>query len=592
MHNTSIKYIKAHVFMCLLVLISFSCKHNKSKEYTRVHTAEEVSVLTKYYKAHLTASIEALDSLKDTFSKSLYERARNEFKLVEPILAFTDKDNYKSLNAPNILKIEEEDVTNIKIKKPFGFQVIEELLFEERIDSLYLKEIITKTQNRLQLIHNNAKLHLKEYHILWLLRDQIARTALTGITGFDSPILEQSLQEAKTNYSTLNFIINTYKSKFNNKELLNSWLKEIKETKTILTGDFNDFDRYTFIQKHSHKQLQLLKETSSDWKVEYPLTMAFNNDMTSFFSKETFNLDFFSDYHFDKNNYKEKLTLGKKLFNDASLSKNERMSCATCHIKDKAFTDGLKTFPNQVRNTPTLPYVAYQKAFFYDARAGSLEGQIVGVVENKNEFHSNMKVLTQKVSTDSIYQNEFKTTYGKVSDLNIRNAIAIYMRSLGEFNSKFDKNINEVVHTISKSEINGFNLFMGKAKCATCHFPPVFNGTVPPNFKESELESIGVPNTVNEKELDTDLGRYHVFKTKERNHFFKTPTIRNIAKTAPYMHNGVYNDLQSVMSFYNEGGGEGLNYEVKGQTLPADKLILSVKEINDLIAFMESLSDE
>nr|BFF41432.1 cytochrome c peroxidase [Tenacibaculum mesophilum] len=597
MTNNFQKIKKAHVIMCLFLVSIIGCKQENATSYSKLDNQALVAKVQEYYSKRLDDCILSLEEINvvDEVSEKLnkYKLARREFKLIEPILAFADKENYKSLNAPNILKIEEEDATDIKIRAPFGFQVIEELLNEDEVDVAEVGSIIKKTVSRLKLIAANNTLYLKKHHVLWLLRDQIARIALVGITGFDSPVLEQSLLEAKTNYETLLFIINTYKSEFSKDKLYTDFVNELQTAQKMLQeGNFESFNRYDFIKNHTHKQLELLAKTSEDWKVEFPLTMAFNNNITSLFSKETFNIDFFNDYHQLENAMSNgKIALGRKLFNDKSLSKDGVMSCATCHIKDKAFTDGLATFPKQKRNTPTLPYAAYQQTFFHDGRAGSLEGQIVGVVENKNEFHTNLENLTETVKNDSVYTKSFANLYGKVTDFNIRNAIANYIRSLGDFSSKFDKNINNKENTLTTSEINGFNLFMGKAKCATCHFPPVFNGTVPPNFTETEVESIGVPN-MKETGLDDDLGAYDIFKTEERKYFFKTSTVRNISKTAPYMHNGVYETLEQVVDFYNKGGGEGLGYKVPNQTLPSDKLNLSEKEIKDLIAFMEALTDE
>ncbi|REH52458.1 cytochrome c peroxidase [Tenacibaculum gallaicum] len=597
MENNFQKIKKTHVIMCLFLVSIISCKQEKTASYTKVDNQALVAKVQEYYSKHLDSCISNLEEINavDEASEKLkkYKLARKEFKLIEPILAFADKENYKSLNAPNILKVEEEDATDIKIRNPFGFQVIEELLYEDKFDTIEVDNIVKATANRLKLIAENNTLYLKKHHILWLLRDQIVRIALVGITGFDSPVLEQSLIEAKTNYETLLFIIDVYKKEFSKSELYTAWIDELQAaSKTLNEGEFISFNRYNFIKNHAHKQLELLAKTAEDWKVEFPLTMAFNNNITSLFSKETFNINFFNDYHqLEKAMSDEKIALGRKLFNDKNLSKDGVMSCATCHIKDKAFTDGLATFPKQKRNTPTLPYAAYQQTFFHDGRAGSLEGQIVGVVENKNEFHTNLEHLTETVKNDSVYTKSFTDLYGKITDFNIRNAIANYIRSLGDFNSKFDKNINNKENTLTTSEVNGFNLFMGKAKCATCHFPPVFNGTVPPNFTETEVESIGVLN-LDETGLDNDLGGYNIFKTEERKYFFKTSTVRNVSKTAPYMHNGVYETLEQVIDFYNKGGGEGLGYEVPNQTLPSDKLNLSEKEIEDLVAFMESLTDE
>jgi cytochrome c peroxidase len=133
---------------------------------------------------------------------------------------------------------------------------------------------------------------------------------------------------------------------------------------------------------------------------------------------------------------------------------------------------------------------------------------------------------------------------------------------------------------------------MGKALCATCHFIPLTNGTVPPFFYETEKEVIGVPETAENKMLDDDLGFYWKFNEDLHKGMFKTPTIRNIELSAPYMHNGVYNTLEEVLDFYNKGGGGGLGFDLEHQTLPFDKLNLSIEEQNAIISFMKTLTDD
>jgi cytochrome c peroxidase len=146
---------------------------------------------------------------------------------------------------------------------------------------------------------------------------------------------------------------------------------------------------------------------------------------------------------------------------------------------------------------------------------------------------------------------------------------------------------------LSAAEKDGFNLFMGKGKCATCHHPPLFNGLLPPVFIETESEVLGVPKSKNKKspEIDPDLGKYNFTKSVIHKYAFKTPTIRNIELTAPYMHNGIFNTLEEVMDFYNQGGGKGLNIAPPNQTLPFDKLNLTKKEKENIISFLKSLTD-
>jgi cytochrome c peroxidase len=141
---------------------------------------------------------------------------------------------------------------------------------------------------------------------------------------------------------------------------------------------------------------------------------------------------------------------------------------------------------------------------------------------------------------------------------------------------------------------NGFNLFMGKAACGTCHFPPTFSGLVPPHFTDMESEVLGVPTHPTSKKIDPDLGKGAIYKYKSPiyAHAFKTPGLRNISRTAPYMHNGAYRTLQEVMDFYNRGGGIGIGTDVPNQTLPSEKLNLTKQEIAEIIAFMNALVEK
>ncbi|MFC4740680.1 cytochrome c peroxidase [Flavobacterium ponti] len=586
--------LKAIIIYSLLVF-TVGCQ-NKEKY-------DDVSGFIKletYFKNQLAKSSEVSDSLNSSTSlnekKRLYKKARMHFKKVEPILAYIDSDSYFYLNQPNLLKVEEEDFTDIKIKQPTGFQVIEETLFDETVDVEELKKNVALTSNRIKFIHKNQHLKfLKKHHVLWIVRDAINRVALTGITGFDSPVLENSLVESTTVYNSVKEIISFFENEFQDEKLFFQWNKQLDSNINALSkSTFQKFDRYTFIKENTHQSLILWHKIVKNWQVEFPFEKAIYNNATNLFTDKTFNINYFTD---QKGNPIEadKVALGKTLFNDTSLSNDKTMSCATCHKQELYFTDGLAKSPGTTRNSPTLFYAALQKGFFHDKRTGSLEGQVVDVVNNLNEFHLSLNDLEKRVLENSTYQETFEKVYAEpINNQLIRNAIASYIMSLTPFNSKFDKNMQGKENSLTQSEKNGFNLFMGKAKCATCHFAPLFNGLVPTVFKESELELIGVPNskdTINAI-VSTDLGRYGIYKTEQKKHFFKTPTIRNIEKTAPYMHNGVYTTLEEIVDFYNKGGAAGLGIELEFQTLPSDKLNLTNQEKKDLVAFMKTLTDK
>lgn len=586
---------KAYLCVCLLLLI-VGCGKEEKKYVSIDPFSKNISALYNEYLTNAIVSLEKLNlEIPSEERKEHYKEARKYLKMMEPILAYSDKDNYKSLNAPNIIQVKGEESQDTRVINPIGFQVIEENLYEEEIDTVTLTRAINVTRDRLKLIKENFSLKLKDYHIIWLIREQIVRIATTGITGFDSPVLSQSLLESKYSYNTLIEIVKMNENKFKSNELKDKFIKEIIAAQKDLEHDFDTFDRFTFIKQHTDKQLKLLVEVQKDWNVKFPFEMALSNTLTTLFSKDALNINYFSDQLSDTTNLAQKVEFGKELFNDKSLSKDYSMACATCHVKELAFTDGKKTFDkNQTRNTPSVAYSAYQQAFFTDARAGSLEGQVIGVVKNHNEFNMSMDSIVSRVQQNDFYKNKLEKLYNNIRiDYNIRHAIASYIRSLNPFNSKFDKNIRGEENTLTKEEQLGFNLFMGKAMCATCHFAPVFNGTVPPNYTDTELEFIGVPATTDtiNAQLSPDLGRYELFKTSERKHFFKTPTVRNAGVTAPYMHNGVYANLEEVINFYNIGGAAGLGIKNDYQTLPFDNLSLTAKEIDALVAFTKTLTD-
>jgi cytochrome c peroxidase len=292
------------------------------------------------------------------------------------------------------------------------------------------------------------------------------------------------------------------------------------------------------------------------------------------------------------------IQLGRGLFFEPQLSGSGSQSCASCHHPDKAFSDGLPQSaaffagaptaePTPLRNTPGLSHVAFQSAQFWDLRAETLERQVPHVINGPAEFGTDFLTVLARLRAHPEYPKRFARAFSIESDSSIAvgtvtKALAQYMRSLARWNSPFDQYMRGEPNALAPAAIRGFNLFAGKALCATCHFAPTFSGLIPPRYLESESEVLGV---------DPDLGRFSIHPVWPFKHSFKTPTLRNVALTAPYMHNGSMATLQDVMNFYNAGGGVGLGLKVSNQTLPSDSLGLTQAEMDDVIAFMESLTD-
>ena len=286
------------------------------------------------------------------------------------------------------------------------------------------------------------------------------------------------------------------------------------------------------------------------------------------------------------------------------LSGNNSRSCASCHKPEKAFSDNSRTslsFSNNGnihRNTPVLVNSAFQMSQFWDGRVTYIEDQIDQVISNPLEMHGNLDNAAKLLRESDEYKKLFSAAFphedgNEISSATIGKALATYVRSLQSFDSRFDQYMRGDFEALSESELKGFNLFMGKGKCATCHFLPLFNGSVPPFFKETESEILGVPASTSKSNavIDDDKGKYHKFPHFLLENMFKTPTVRNIALTAPYMHNGVFQTLDEVIEFYEDGGGNGLNLQLENQTLPSDKLNLTAQEKSALIDFMHALTD-
>lgn len=533
---------------------------------------------------------------------------RAAYKKIEPITAYYFSFYANKLNGPPIPFFEEEE-PDIAQNEPFGLQVIEGYIFpylkKENANKLKI-QIDETVRIAKELPTINESFEFNDANIFDALIEEVYRITAMGITGFDSQTAQNGLPECADALSGLQQYISFYKKPFTEKlpgkfKILE---KNIAAARFYINNkNFNGFNRMEFVTQYlnpiaqligAYKKVNGLKDNPSG---RYYSAIQKNNTL---FSKDAFNPYRFLD---DYNTSPEKIELGRQLFYETQLSSNNNRSCASCHQPSKAFTDGLTTsvaldgHSQLPRNAPTLWNAALQRNLFVDSRSRNLEDQVLQVLNNALEMSGSAQAVAEKIITQSNYKTIYEKAYpnNKVSNAtqNICNAIACYERTLIALNSKFDKHMNGVP-TLNTAEINGFNLFMGKAKCGTCHFMPLFSGAKPPRYYYIESEVIGVPAISTNKakqKLDSDSGRYLITQSKIHLFSFKTPTLRNVALTAPYMHNGVFKTLDAVVEFYNNGGGQGLKIAPENQTLPFDKLNLSAKEQKDIIAFMKTLTD-
>jgi len=589
--------LKYFTFLFILLSFFFSCKKNEASKPT---VKQELLVDLSKLSNEITAFQKLVKN--NSLQKEIvaqFKKSRLAYKKVEWAVEYFIPETARFMNGPALDEMELEENRSFE---PHGFQVIEEMIYPE-----YNPESKEDLTRELNIFQANIKqlqstfdvITISDDYVLDAIQQNVFRVIALGITGFDSPILQSSILEAGESLTSIPNLLEKINS--NNKSI--SELKEMTENAQKYcteNNNFNAFNRAIFISEYLNPISKKLKafqkeEQIKDVKKSSPLKPT----IETLFDKDAFDVNAFvlsQEYNFTK----DKSVLGEKLFYDKSLSKNNDRSCASCHHPEKAFTDGLKTNlsltgSNLARNTPTLTYASLQNAQFWDMRQIDLEKQSVDVIQNKDEMHGSMDNIHAKILLDQEYIKLFKKAYPKTSKpeaWQIQNAIASYVRSLNSFDSRFDEYMRGNKNSLNNQEIEGMNLFMGKAKCATCHFTPLFNGTVPPSYSKTEHEVIGTPNEASGKTLSLDKGRYLYNKMPQLVGAFKTPTVRNAAVTAPYMHNGVFKTLEEVVSFYNKGGGQGLGYSVENQTLPFDKLNLTVKEEQALVVFMKTLTDK
>lgn len=590
------------IFISIIVLFicqNYACQVKATQQGeagVKAYFNQNADILIQKLKVLETAldKKEPLPQLQTHFAQARYAYKKNE-----ALAEYYFQGLTKRLNGPVLPDIKVEDG---QVLPPHGFQVIEQSLFSpDTLPTQTLKnEIEILITDVLFMKKSLSETSIQAHHFYELIQHHIIRIATQGITGLDTPLSQYAMLEANFSIQSMVDLCQLYHDNTPLAFTENSQ-NAIKYLKN--NPDFNSFDRMTFIK-------QYLMPMSDHFKKTYPPQYIMpknskpnpNMALKDMLEGKDWNADFFTTYTTSHTN-EPKVALGKALFFEKGLSKNGLMSCGTCHQPDKQFTDGLKKANDFVhsgslaRNTPTIYYAGLQNSQFYDMRAIYLEDQIETVINNKNEFNLSSDKVAQKVLQNTEYAQLLKTAFpdkNAFGSFEIRNAIAAYVRSQNPFSSPFDDYMRGDSSALSQEAITGFNLFMGKAKCGTCHFMPIFNGTVPPWFNKSESEVIGVPatNVFKKATIDPDLGRYGITRLDELKYAFKTPTLRNAAQTAPYMHNGVYDKLEDVIEFYHVGGGVGIGIDLPNQSLPFDNLILNNNEKQALIRFIEALSDK
>ena len=525
-----------------------------------------------------------VDSLRASLCKT-----RLAYKKTECLLAYYFPEFVEEhINGAPVLHIERNDSRAI-VKEPEGLQVLDDLVAgdanDEKVKIASLAQSL-KTHTR-SILTGFKQLQIKDHEFIDAIRLELVRIFSKGITGFDTPGSLNALPEAASSMVAIKAFV---------KEKDNKELGDLLDGAIVYLNQpvsFDEFNRLQFLKQYLNPLYSKLGQMGSKASNTTGIN-AWNKASQNVFANNFLNPYYYTQLKETEDN--EALRqLGKKLFYDPLLSSNNQISCASCHDPSLAFADGRPKSLSNVqgrtvqRNAPTLLNAVYARRYFYDMRAFTLEQQAEHVIFNQMEFNTAYSAILQKLNNSGKYKTITRGQFSK--------ALASYVLSLRSFNSAFDKYVRDEQRTIDTAVQQGFNLFMGKAQCGTCHFAPAFSGLVPPLYTENESEVLGVPEDPNAivKKADADSGRLSNKIYSEQawiyERAFKTVTVRNAGLTAPYFHNGSYKTLNEVIEFYNNGGGVGMGLKIKNQTLAADSLHLNEIEKKSLVAFIESLND-
>lgn len=293
---------------------------------------------------------------------------------------------------------------------------------------------------------------------------------------------------------------------------------------------------------------------------------------------------------------KDLVQLGKVLFYDPRLSGSNQISCMSCHAPEMNWSDGRRVSlghdqaANQ-RNSPSLENIWFFKNLFWDGRAGSLEEQLLGPISSKVEMHQELKVLPKKLKAIRGYEALFIAAYGdkRITTERVAKAIASYELTFTSRKSDFDYFLEGNEKRMSNQQIHGLHLFRTKARCMNCHSGPLFS--------DDDFHNLGL--TYYKRSKYEDLGRYMVTKKPEDVGKFRTPGLRNVLRTRPWFHNGLFDNIEGVLNMYNNGmpqpkAGAGDEHDplFPKTDVHIKRLHLSLEERNAIIAFLGAITTE
>jgi cytochrome c peroxidase len=604
-------------FVSIVAIVIFSFRQN-----------ENANSYVSYYHQQLYSFQSAEKKLLEVINKSnlstdsnfqdikhAIQTTRNKLKGMDFWFRYLNPLSHKKINGP--LPVEWETEVFEKFEKPYkregaGLTLASQYLDEKQKNKIVLANLIQQSIDAVESYsHDSIVKELDSYNHFYLCnRLYLLNLATIYTTGFECPNSESIIPELRSMLIETNNIYTLFNESYSSASLTQNYLDLYNNTIQFANAqpdNFENFDHYTFIRDYINplftlnQQMILLYKVQSRSLVDYSL----NKQATSIFSKSLY---FGQNPKGIFNRVQDEATLieidklGKLLFYDPILSGNNERSCASCHSPTQFFTDTFSATALAYdhhnflpRNTPTLLNAQYNHLLMADGKHYTLQMQTKAVISNTEEMGCSENEMLQKILSCKEYKKAFTKLLKytpqekEITADHIASVITFYYSKYSKYYSPFDEAMNKQTSATENVQ-KGFNLFMSKAQCATCHFAPQFNGVKPP-YIGSEFEVLGVPENINFTALSNDKGRYEINPSSETLNAFRTGTVRNSAYTKPYMHNGVFTTLEEVIDFYDAGGGAGRGFKIPNQTLSSDSLHLSIEEKKYLIAFIQSLNE-
>ncbi|MDP4129604.1 MAG: cytochrome c peroxidase [Bacteroidota bacterium] len=608
------------LFLIIIVIVTvfcFSFNFRNNQPYNNLYThalAEFKQQETTLRNSIAAANLSLPENIQQI--RAGIEAARLKLKNIDFWLRYFEPIAYNRINGP--LPVEWENEVFEKFEPPYrregaGLSLAELFLDDKLLNKDSLLLLITKSIKAINTFEaDSITSQLNTFqHFFLANRLFLLNLAAVYTTGFECPDTSHIIPELRSMLAGTKKIYDSYDLSFPQTPLTPAYLDLYDKAVSFVNGqpvDFSEFDHFDFIKEYVNPLFALNQQFINGYQVvsinfnDYTL----NNSNQSIFDKSLYTSQSIKGVYSmvdDEKTLSEIRHIGKLLFYDPILSGNNLRSCASCHKSGEYFNDTSQRTSFQFdhrqhlpRNTPTLINAIYNHLLMLDGKHISLQDQGKDVIANPIEMGSDPKEVLKKVLSCKEYKKAFEkflklTPEEREISLNhIVSAVTFYYGSFSGFYAPFDDAMNNKVR-LADDVRKGFNLFMSKAKCGTCHFVPYFNGVKPP-YVSSEFEVLGVPEDSSFAELSIDKGRFLINPAPETLNAFRTGSLRNAQYTKPYMHNGVFSTLDQVIDFYDAGGGLGKKIRVDNQTLPGDSLKLSTAEKSELIAFLHALNEK